>query len=133
MKTLKTAIVAFVSFVVFTNTSSAQALPVSISAKVDEPFAVKYLGVDGSYLVFEVIVKSPENRTATLELADKSEGELYSANFRVNKVTTYKVEKRDNQELDFKLTMGRKIYSKSFFVNTARIETTVVEPLVTRL
>ena len=134
MKTLKTALVAFASFVIFTNTISAQALPTSYSVKDEETFAVEYRGVDGNYLVFQVVVNSPENTNATFELADKNEGELYSNHFRVaKKTTTYKIEKRDNQELNFKLMLGRKVYSKSFFVNTEKVDKTVVEPIITML
>ena len=132
MKTLKTALIAFASFVVFTNTTSAQALRSSYSIKADEPIEVKYLGVDGNYLLFQVVVNSYEKGHTSFKLTDKWDGELYSDYIRANnKVTTYKIEKKDNQELEFKLLLGNKVFSKSFFVNTARVENTIVAPLIT--
>ncbi len=137
MKTLKFKLIAavFATCMITANATSAQAVRASYSVNADEPFSVKYLGNDGDYLLFEVVVKSAVNKTASLGISDKAEGELYANNFRTNlKVQTIKIEKRDNQELNFKLELGKAVYNKSFSINTSRVENIVVsENAVTEL
>lgn len=82
-----------------------------------EPFSVKYIGNEGDYLLFQVIVNSSNAKHTSFAITDKSEGELYSSNIEANyKVQTLKIEKRDNQELDFKLVIGKEVYSRSFAI-----------------
>ncbi len=125
MTNLKNIAVAVASIVIFSNITHAQALKANYSVNYEEPLKVKYLGEDEGYLLFQVTLKSPSS--SLFAISDKSEGELYSTYFSDNlKVQTIKIEKRDEQELAFKLVSGKKTYSKSFSVNTSNVETTTV-------
>jgi hypothetical protein len=128
MKTLtsKFIAVAIASFVITANTASAQAVNASYSVKTAEPLSVKYLGSDENYLLFEVTVNAADSK-AVLGVSDKNEGELYAENVRSTaKTQKLKIEKRDSQELNFKLSVGANTYNKSFSINTSRVENTVV-------
>ncbi len=62
-----------------------------------------------------------------LKINDKEEGELYSQSLRKNlKPRTFKIEKKDGQELNFKLLSGNKTYSKTFSASTILVEKTTV-------
>ena len=127
MTKLKNIVIAIASIVIFTNITHAQAIKSSYLVNYEEPLAVKYLGNDGNYLTFQVTMQSEMPGNALFEIADKNEGELYSSNVTTgSKVKTVKIEKRDQQVLNFKLVIGRKTYSKSFSVNTNKVETTTV-------
>jgi hypothetical protein len=129
MKTLKFKFiaVAFASFVISANTASAQAIQANYAVKTAEPLSVKYLGSDDNYLVFEVTVNSADSKNALLGVSDKAEGELYTESIRsTQKTQKLKIEKRDSQELNFKLSVGSTVYNKSFSINTSRVENTVV-------
>ncbi|CAN5387567.1 hypothetical protein BH11BAC3_BH11BAC3_42770 [soil metagenome] len=136
MKTLKFKFiaVAIASFVMTVNTVSAQAVQASYTYKAEEPLSVKYLGSDGEYLLFEVAVNN-ETKVANFGITDKAEGDLYSYNFNKGVNTQkMKIEKKDYQELNFTLRVGKETYNKSFSVNTMRVENTVVaENEITRL
>ena len=128
MSTLKNIAVAVASLVIFTNITNAQTVKASYSVKAEEPMAVKYLGNDGNYLTFQVSVEPTVSGNAIFEITDKNEGELYTSTLATHsKTTTIKIEKRDGQVLDFKLVVGKNTYTKSFSVNTNRVETTTVE------
>jgi len=127
MTKLKNIAVAVATLVIFTNITNAQAVKASYPVNYEEPLAVKYLGNDGDYLTFQVTVQPTTPANALFEIADKNEGELYSSSVNPGfKVKTVKIEKRDDQTLDFKLVVGKKTYSKSFTVNTNKVETTTV-------
>jgi len=127
MTKLKNIAVAVASIVIFTNITNAQALKASYSVNYEEPLAVKYLGNDGDYLNFEVTVQSEIPGNALFAIADKTEGELYSSKFTPkHKVQVVKIEKKDAQVLNFRLVVGNKTYSKTFAVNTSKVETTTV-------
>jgi hypothetical protein len=129
MKTLTTKIiaVAIASFVITANTASAQAIQANYAVKTAEPLSVKYLGSDDAYLMFEVTVNAADAKTAVLGVSDKKEGELYAENIRFTaKTQKIKIEKRDSQELNFKLSLGGSSYNKSFSINTTRVSNTVV-------
>ncbi len=129
MKTLKFKFiaVAIASFVISANTVSAQAIQANYAVKTAEPLSVKYLGSDDNYLVFEVTVNSADSKNALLGVSDKAEGELYTESIRsTQKTQKLKIEKRDSQELNFKLSVGSTVYNKSFSINTSRVENTVV-------
>ncbi len=136
MKTLKFKFiaVAIASLIMTANTVSAQAVQASYTYKAEEPLSVKYLGSDGEYLLFEVAVIN-ETRNATFGITDKGVGDLYSYNFNKGVNTQkMKIEKKDYQELNFTLRMGKETYNKSFSVNTMRVENTVVaENEITKL
>ncbi|MBC7886829.1 MAG: hypothetical protein H7Z13_03005 [Ferruginibacter sp.] len=127
MTKLKNIAVAIATIVIFTNITHAQALKASYSVNYEEPLAVKYLGNDENYLMFEVSVQPQMDSKALFAIADRKEGELYSSTVTPSfKVKTVKIEKRDDQELNFKLVIGKKTYSKSFSINTNEVETTTV-------
>jgi hypothetical protein len=135
MTTLKNIAVAVATIVTFTNITQAQAAKASYSVNYEEPMAIRYLGNDGEYLSFQVSVQPTVSGSAFFEISDKLEGSLYSLNLAPNfKVQTIKIEKRDEQVLNFKLVVGKRVYTKSFSVNTSEVETTTVsETDITRL
>jgi hypothetical protein len=137
MKQLKNIAAAVASLVIFSSITNAQtAIPTSYSATTAnaEPLAVKYLGSSEEYLVFEVTLVSA-NSSALFEIEDQNEGALYSTGLDKNATTkTIKIEKKDDQVLNFKLSVDKKVYTKSFSVNTSVVEkTTVAENDYTKL
>jgi hypothetical protein len=135
MKKLTTILVALAAILVLSNSVNAQALQASYSVNENAPFAVKYLGNDENYLTFRVAVEPTVAKRSTLVISDKSEGEIYVTGLNSRYAyKTIKIEKREGQELSFKLVSGGKTYSKSFSVNTSNVETTTVsERDITRL
>lgn len=126
MTKLKNIAVAVATLVIFTNITNAQAVKASYTSNYEEPLAVKYVGSDDYYLTFQVTVKTATPGNTLFAIADEKEGELYTSNMQRFNVKTIKIEKRHDQVLDFKLVVGRKTYSKSFTVNTNKVETTTV-------
>ena len=119
MKKLKNIAVAIASVIIFTNITHAQAVKANYSVSHEAPLAVKFLGNDGDYLTFRVTVLTPIPDNAFLAVNDKYEGIVYSSFFSPTfKVQKVKIEKRDDQVLDFKLVIGKKTYSKFVSVNT---------------
>lgn len=122
MTKIKNIAVALSTIVLFAGTSFAGTKSNTPSLRIvnDEPtteaLAVSYLGEDADYLYFKVSVKSGSNKTVSFVVTDKSEGELYTTFFSTDKVQTLKIEKRENQELDFNLKAGKKSYSRSFTI-----------------
>jgi methenyltetrahydromethanopterin cyclohydrolase len=93
--------------------------PASAAVQLPQPFTVVYLGEDSDYLLFKVVVKSSVAKHADLSINDRSEGEIYSASFKTSyKEQILKIEKQHNQELDFRLYLGKTVYSKSFNAKT---------------
>lgn len=139
MTNLKNIALAFTAMVIFSNITNAQTIKASYTANTvvntAEPINVKYLGDDGEYLLFQVTLQAAQPPFSVFEIEDKTEGQLYSSDLeRDFKVKTVKIEKRDGQVLNFKLIAGKKIFSKSFSVNTSLVETTTVaETDVTKL
>jgi hypothetical protein len=112
MKSLKLIVSVFFMFVVFTNTSFAQANE-NIN---DEPdFTVKYTGVEGNYLCFLVEIKEKDATYKSLKINDKTEGELYADYWGKDNVTQkFKIEKLEAQVLIFNVQVGKKEYSKTY-------------------
>jgi hypothetical protein len=135
MTTLKNIAVAVASLVIFTNITNAQTAKSTYSVNYEEPMKVKYLGDDGEYLNFEVSFTSESPKKSRLIIEDKNDIELYGAYFGTSPRTqTIKIEKGDVKALNFKLFVDRKMYSKSFSVNTSLVETiTVAENDLTKL
>lgn len=79
-----------------------------------EPLSVQYIGQDENYLIFQVTVKSGGFQMVSFALNDRAEGELYTSVFTSDKVQTFKIEKRENQELNFNLQVGKKTFSRYF-------------------
>ena len=127
MKKLTTILVALAAILVLSNSVNAQALQVNFSVNEQAPFAVKYLGNDEKYLTFRIAVGPTVAEKSILVISDKSEGEIYVTGLNSRfAYKTIKIEKREGQELSFKLVSGSKTYSKSFSVNTSNVETTTV-------
>ena len=81
-----------------------------------EKLIVNFVGEENGYLVFQVAVNKGSNKMVSLTLKDKTEGELYNSNVLDSKTQTFKVEKRDGQELVFSVRDGKTSYSKSFTI-----------------
>ncbi|MEP7164446.1 MAG: hypothetical protein ABI741_07125 [Ferruginibacter sp.] len=80
-----------------------------------EPLTVRFLGSRGDWLVFRVEVKTGDIDHSTLQIDDAIEGELYSNPIHTNsRSQVMKIEKRDNQVLDFRLFSGKKVYTKTY-------------------
>ncbi len=96
-----------------TVTNTSKAIYVDPSS---EKLIVNFVGEDNGYLVFEVAVNKGSNKAVSLSVNDKSEGELYNSPVSTNKTQTFKIEKRDGQELEFSVRAGKLSYSKSFTI-----------------
>ncbi len=86
----------------------------STNEPVNSPLSVDFIGEDANYLIFRVTVSTNSNQLVSIVVNDKAEGELYAADITSNRVQTYKIEKRENQELNFQLQVGSNNYSSSF-------------------
>ncbi len=119
MKNVKNIIAALFVSAFFTTAASAQTI-------AQEPLTVKYIGTEENYLMFQVEVKAANN-FSLFKINDKSEGELFSQSWKnSNKPLTFKIEKKDAQELSFTLVSGKKAYIKNFATSTNVVETTNV-------
>ena len=126
MTKIKNILAAFATIVIFSNVTNAQTVKASYTYQ-DEPLAVKYVGVVDNYLTFKVSVDEQVSNNSFFAITDKSEGVLYSSDLRAKyNERIVKVEKKDDQILDFKLVVGKKTYLKSFSINTMKTETTTV-------
>ena len=127
MKKLTTILVALAAILVLSNSVNAQALRASYTVSMEEPFAVKYLGNDDNYLTFRITIAPSVADKAMLAISDNKEGEIYTTNLNSRYAfKTIKIEKRERQELSFKLVSGGKTYFKTFSANTSNVETTTV-------
>jgi hypothetical protein len=121
MKNLKNIATAIIAVVLLATTAAAQ------SVNTNEPLTVKYIGAEDDYLFFQVEVKPENSNYSWLKINDKAEGELYSQSLKLNsRVQTFKIEKKDGQELSFRLVSGNKVYTKTFSASTSIIEKTTV-------
>ena len=129
MTKFKSIFVAAFALAVFSNVANAQAIPTSYSVGTETaPFKVKYLGSDGQYLLFNVTLEQSNEGNAKFSIDDNRIGEIYSTGYSSNlKLSTVKIEKGEiGQVLNFKLSFGKKIYSKAFSIDTKLVETTTV-------
>jgi len=119
MKKFKNIVLTLVAMVISATAINAESIYPANTDKGAEPFTVKYIGNEGDYLLFQVIVNSTNTKETSFAVSDKSEGEIYAAHIESTyKAQTFKIEKRDNQELDFKLVIGKEVYSRSFAILT---------------
>lgn len=103
--------------------ANAQNISKAQIIKGEEPLQVKYIETQGDYLVFSVEVKAEGANRPVLSIDDVVEGELYSNIIGGrSKVQTMKIEKRENQVLDFKLVSGKSVYVKTFTTYAGVIE-----------
>lgn len=124
MKNLKNITTAIFAVVLFANFASAQSVkPVT----ANEPLSVKYIGNEEDYLYFQVEINTGNGNYSLLKINDKAEGELYSQSWKSNaKFQTFKIEKKDGQQLNFRLLSGNKVYSKTFSATTSLVEKIIV-------
>jgi len=124
MKKFKNMVLTLVAMVISATAINAKTIDPVNPYKGAEPFTVKYIGNDGDYLLFQVIVNSNNTKETSIAVSDKLEGEIYTSYIESTyKAQTFKIEKRDNQELDFKLVIGKNVYSRSFaIVSTVTME-----------
>ena len=131
---MKKAIVLTVSIFSLFLGVNAQDLSRAVSYKAEEPMLVKYVETEGNYLVFSVQITAFNNLQSTFKIDDAIEGELYSSKFQlVSKVQKVKIEKRENQVLDFKLVSAGKTYSQSFTTYNGVVESDKEDKSVVRL
>lgn len=124
MKNLKNITTAIIAVVLFATSASAQSVK---SVTTNEPLSVKYIGNEEDYLYFQVEINTGNANYSLLKINDKADGELYSQSWKSNaKFQTFKIEKKDNQQLNFKLLSGNKVYSKTFSATTSLVEKTIV-------
>jgi hypothetical protein len=120
MTKMKTAALALSAIVLFAN--SSKAAPTStpdsavVSTAIAEPISVEYLGEDGDYRLFRVVVTPGSNKSVNFSVTDFNEGEIYATKFSTEKVQTLKIEKRNDQNLDFTVSAGGKTYTRSFTI-----------------
>jgi hypothetical protein len=119
MTTIKNSAIALLVTVLLASNSFAtnviNPVPV-VTATSENPLSVQYMGEEDGYLFFQVSVNTLEAKKASLSINDKNEGEIYNAALSNNKTQTLKIEKRENQELNFQLQIGKNNFSKSFIV-----------------
>lgn len=119
MTTIKNSAIALLITVLFASNSFAtnviNPVPV-VTATAENPLSVQYMGEEDGYLFFQVSVNTLDAKKVSFSINDKIEGEIYSTAMINSKTQTLKIEKRENQELDFQLEIGKKNFSKSFIV-----------------
>lgn len=118
MSTLKNSFAALIAFVLLSATANATTIDsTGTNFPAEDPITVKFLGNDGEYLLFQVVMKSTDAKHTSLEVVDKEAGKLYTSSINSNyKVQTMKIEKTYQQQLDFNLVIDGKVYSKSFSI-----------------
>ena len=119
MTTIKNSAIALLITVLFASNSFAtnviNPLPV-VTATAENPLYVQYMGEEDGYLLFQVGVNTLDAKRVSFSINDKIEGEIYSTAMSNSKTQILKIEKRENQELNFQLEIGKKNFSKSFIV-----------------
>ena len=119
MTKFKTTALALSAIVLFANSSIAATTNPDTAFAAPAaavPLTVEYLGEDGDYRLFRVTVTPGSSKNASFSVNDFTEGEIYAAKFSTEKVQTLKIEKRNDQNLDFTVSVGGKVFSKSFTI-----------------
>lgn len=123
MKNLRNIATAILAVILFSNAAAAQ----TKTATANEPFTVKYIGNDEGYILFQVAVNTLDKNYTLLKINDKIDGEIYSQSYKKGaKLTTFKIEKKDAQELSFRLLTGKTVYTKTFYTSVSNVESTTV-------
>ena len=98
-----------------TNVVAQKAVSAGNCIEVAEPLTVRFIGSQDDYLVFRVEIKTGNVDHSILQIEDAVEGELYSSRINSNsKFQVMKIEKRENQVLDFKLISNKRVYTKTY-------------------
>lgn len=121
MTKIKTTALAISAILLFANSSNAATknnpgTTAAVQTVTADPLSVEYLGEDGDYRLFRVTVTPGSDKKASFAVNDFAEGEIYAAKFSTEKVQTLKIEKRNDQNLDFTVSVGGKTFSKSFTI-----------------
>mgnify|MGYP001797215457 CR=1 FL=1 len=117
MTKFKNIVFTLVALVISVTGISARPLNRANSFLAKQTFSVIFIGSEGAYLLFQVIVNANNTNDTSFVILDKAAGANYTANINfTHNVQTLKIEKRDNQELDFKLVIGKDVYSRSFAI-----------------
>ncbi|MBC7886830.1 MAG: hypothetical protein H7Z13_03010 [Ferruginibacter sp.] len=116
MTKFKNIVSTLVALVISVTAINARTVNRTNTFLAERPFTVIYIGNEGDYLLFRVIFNA-EHTASKFEISDKQEGEIYTADINsAHKEQTLKIEKKENQELDFKLVIGNDVYSRSFAI-----------------
>ena len=121
MTKIKTTALAISAILLLANSSNAATknnpdTAAAVQTVTAEPLSVEYLGEDGDYRLFRVTVTPGSSKNVNFSVNDFVEGEIYAAKFSTEKVQTLKIEKRNDQNLDFTVSAGGKTFSKSFTI-----------------
>ncbi len=131
MKNFKSLLTVILALFLVSTLSNAQVAKVTTLNNSNEPLKVKYLGSEDSFLYFQVTANNMGSTFSQIKIYDKIDGEIFSQNFKYsNYVQNFKIEKRENQELNFKISFGNKVYSKTFSTIITTIEKVVENDVV---
>jgi hypothetical protein len=121
MTTIKTIAIAFSTTVLMAANSFASTdnptTPVANKTTVAaEPLKVQFICEKQGFLYFEVSINATDSKNANFTVSDSFEGELHNTAVSGNKKQTFKIEKRDNQELEFSLQLKNKNFTQTFTI-----------------
>ncbi len=122
MKNVTRIIPAILMMFLLATTATAQK-----SSNQSKPFNVQYIGSDEGYLTFTISIEGDTKQHAALKINEKNEGEIFSDYWGKNITTkTFKIEKKEVNDLSFTLFIGTKNFTKKFIINTVTNEKNVV-------
>jgi hypothetical protein len=111
----KNLLVVLITLALLISTGIAQP---STPANSEDPLSVKYIGMDGDFLLFEVTLIAGNMKDPLFAIEDETEGEIYSKSVAANARTIhFRIEKTTDQSLSFYLVSGKKLYTRSFSEN----------------
>jgi hypothetical protein len=123
MKNTTKTIVAIFTAILFASAANAQ-----VANPTTENFTVKYTGAEEGYICFDITMPSNAAQNVFVKVEDRKEGELFGENFtKTSTGLKFKIEKKDGQEIKFKIYNGKNVYEKSFTANTKLLEATIVD------
>jgi hypothetical protein len=123
MKNTTKTIVAIFTAILFATVANAQ-----VANTTTENFSVKYTGTEEGFICFDVTMPSNANKNVFVRVEDKKEGELFANSFvKTNKGLKFKIEKKNGQEIRFRIYNGNNVFEKTFTANTTLLEATIVD------
>ena len=132
MKKMKLFLVAGTALLLVSKNAKSQDVtyqyPASSTAAIQlpQPFTVTFLDEDEEYLRFRITITVSEKTDAALSVNVKNVGQIYAASFNDSyREQILKIAKQHNQILDFKLSIGDNVYSKTFNTKTYKTENIV--------
>lgn len=122
MKNVIRIIPAMLMMFLLSNNASAQK-----SNNQVKPFDVQYVGSNEGYLTFTISVAGSTKQHAALKISEKNEGEIFSEYWGKNITSkTFKIEKKDVNDLSFTLFIGNQNFTKKIVINTITDEKNIV-------